>query len=646
MLNRRTTFLCLSLALFFFGPAPAASAYPVTFTDDAGRAVSIPVPPARIVSQVPLVTDILNALGSREQLVKANGEILFLPADRKIDGGDEPARRIAVRPGNIEEDLKWIERLGAITGRREQARWLVADIHSDLAVAAAKTTPLPYEARLPMLGVQMQVGQLVPLIDLRQRDLIARAGGRAAPTDMTTPAGEALRRFNPQLLYAAYEERRDVLAQLKSPKWRHLSAVENRRVYFFPARLLHDNLSGAGYLTNALASRAYPELYTNSFQQVRPNRIFRTRRVPVELAMVENARICHHYRYDFIAKTLVVDFKSPQIILSTLEGLRMGIRTVGNHHAAPPCWWLDAHSGLDSLQKQVLPVIDRPAEATSLLFTGADMDHLAVETARFREMHVVALVTAGVRGNAMRLSRDRGNYYEPGTINIILMSNMHLSERAMSRALVTATEAKTAALWDLDIRSSYTPRRHAATGTGTDNLIVVQNSAAGTTIDNSGGHTKMGQLIATAVYRGVGRAIAKQNGLTANRDVTARLAERWIEIDRLVADTKLPESVPPAKMTAAIAAALSRPEVIDLLTAAMSLDDATGRGMTRISSGFEGWCNLVAGSIAGHGMNQLQPLIEIGPEVPALSLALNAVWNGVLTRLQPSLPESTEKMRY
>ena len=120
--------------------------------------------------------------------------------------------------------------------------------------------------------------------------------------------------------------------------------------------------------------------------------------------------------------------------------------------------------------------------------TGADMDKLSVQTTQFRKMKVYALVTAGVSSNALRMSRDTGPFYEPGTINIIIMTNMQLSDRAMTRAIITATEAKTAALEDLDIRSSYTPLKHSATGTGTDNIIVVQGT--GVHIDNAGGHTK------------------------------------------------------------------------------------------------------------------------------------------------------------
>ncbi len=74
-------------------------------------------------------------------------------------------------------------------------------------------------------------------------------------------------------------------------------------------------------------------------------------------------------------------------------------------------------------------------------------------------MTVYALVTAGVESNAVRMSVDEGRFYEPGTINVILMTNMKLSSRARTRAIISATEAKTAAMEDLDVRSSASPQR-------------------------------------------------------------------------------------------------------------------------------------------------------------------------------------------
>ncbi len=93
-----------------------------------------------------------------------------------------------------------------------------------------------------------------------------------------------------------------------------------------------------------------------------------------------------------------------------------------------------------------------------------------------------------------------------GTINIILITNASLTEAAMARALITITEAKCAALQDLGIESSYSPGL-IATGTGTDNVIVVPGN--GIRITYTGGHSKTGELIGRVVYESVKEAVTR-----------------------------------------------------------------------------------------------------------------------------------------
>jgi iron complex transport system substrate-binding protein len=102
----------------------------------------------------------------------------------------------------------------------------------------------------------------------------------------------------------------------------------------------------------------------------------------------------------------------------------------------------------------------------------------------------------------------------------------------MSRAVITASEAKAAALADLDIRSGPTPGENQATGTGTDNILVVEGG--GPPAELSGGHSRLGELIAHAVHAGVVEAVRRQNGLTAGRSIFQRLRERRIDLTELV----------------------------------------------------------------------------------------------------------------
>jgi len=227
----------------------------------------------------------------------------------------------------------------------------------------------------------------------------------------------------------------------------------------------------ASFLEELLA--IYDEEFTGEKTRVSEDKQLRTRPLEVPLSYVRSARVDETRIFDFPNKTLVVEFKEPMRVTSTLEGERQGIVAVGNHYTPPPCWGIAHRLGLEESRSRICKALGKTRENSSFLFTGADMSNLSVQKAEFKAMAVYALVTAGVESNAVRMAEDEGRFYEPGTINVVVMTNMKLSARARTRAIISATEAKTAALQDLDVRSAPSPLRHQATGTGTDEILVV-----------------------------------------------------------------------------------------------------------------------------------------------------------------------------
>ena len=154
------------------------------------------------------------------------------------------------------------------------------------------------------------------------------------------------------------------------------------------------------------------------------------------------------------------------------------------------------------------------SEDIAQMATAADMDNLAVTTKTFKPFIVTVLVTAGAKTNAIRTGVDEGKHIEgeepKGTVNILILTNARLTDGALARAIVTATEAKTAAFEDLKVPSSYT-KTVQATGTGTDSVIVVSGTT-GPRVTYTGGHSLIGELIGKAVYEAVVEALGKQNG--------------------------------------------------------------------------------------------------------------------------------------
>ena len=154
--------------------------------------------------------------------------------------------------------------------------------------------------------------------------------------------------------------------------------------------------------------------------------------------------------------------------------------------------------------------------------TAANMQYAAVKEAVFEEFSVHAIVTAGVTGNAGRAGdpavyvERNGEYAKvpvDGTINTIVLINAALSDAALSRAVVTMTEAKSAILQELAIRSRVS--EGIATGTGTDQfciacLVPPEDSKP---ITWTGKHSKMGELIGCAVKDATREALRWQNGM-------------------------------------------------------------------------------------------------------------------------------------
>jgi adenosylcobinamide hydrolase len=140
-------------------------------------------------------------------------------------------------------------------------------------------------------------------------------------------------------------------------------------------------------------------------------------------------------------------------------------------------------------------------------------------------------VTAGIDKNSGRAG-DPASYYENGdsfepvggTINTILLINADLPEYAMTRAVMTATEAKAVALQQVMARSIYSTG--IATGSGTDMIAVVANPGSLLHLLDAGKHAKLGELIGSTVIRATRAALERETGLSpaSQRDALVRLS--------------------------------------------------------------------------------------------------------------------------
>jgi len=230
------------------------------------------------------------------------------------------------------------------------------------------------------------------------------------------------------------------------------------------------------------------------------------------------AEILYHKFQNFEVNTLLVSFGEKRRVLSTCDGYKE-VSFVANTYQ-PPALSEVTMMNYQKFEERFPAVLGIPRSDLSFLSTGANMENLVVCEKSYQGIIVSCLATGWV-GNALRSGVDEANWMEQdgkfvnmlGTINIILLTNATLSDGAMARAIITATEAKTAALQDMDARSSVSPENQA-TGTGTDNMIIVSGKEPGRQIRYTGGHTKIGELIGTSTKLAVAEAIKKQKGVS------------------------------------------------------------------------------------------------------------------------------------
>jgi len=169
-------------------------------------------------------------------------------------------------------------------------------------------------------------------------------------------------------------------------------------------------------------------------------------------------------------------------------------------------------------------------DTSSGLLTAANMDNVAIVTKSFRGVEVTAVMTAGIEVNGGRVG-DPASYYQEdgshqfiqGTINMILIIGADLPEYAMARAIITASEAKAAALQQLMAPSRYS--KGIATGSGTDMIAVVCDGTSSLKLTDAGQHSKLGELIGKAVIECTHKALELQSDLTvlSQRDMLVRL---------------------------------------------------------------------------------------------------------------------------
>ena len=442
---------------------------------------------------------------------------------------------------NLSDAPIQIRELGRLVNKEEKAEEIIAEQEEFISLVKRKMQKLALNKNFkPYRTIRvMEFGRdklLVPGDDSFQNEIIKNAGGTPPIFNKNGQfaeiSGSDWQKFNPEVIYACYFEKESVFQRLKDKPFGNVNALKKGRYYTFSCDLTCRAGCHYGFFSFLLANTMYAKLFIKEENQIHKDCLKAYKNLDINLNYTGEAVLCDTYFLDCKSKSLILRFKTPQNILSSLYGWKNNQEAITNHSVFEESWPLLDALGEKNVNKRFAKMLNLDLKKVCCLYTGVNNANYALVRIEDDGIEVFAIVTAGVLSNAMRAVEDSGDCTEIGTINIIILTNRKMDKAAMTQCLIRTTEAKVAALEDLDIRSnfSYLP----ATGTGTDNVVIV--SGEGKVAKMAGGHTKLGELVSKAVYKGVIEAIQKQNGIYKDRSVLSRLKERGIVLPKPLQD--------------------------------------------------------------------------------------------------------------
>ena len=170
---------------------------------------------------------------------------------------------------------------------------------------------------------------------------------------------------------------------------------------------------------------------------------------------------------------------------------------------------LPGGSTSDYLAKECVQ-LDLPIHFCTALLTTASMNRHAYVCQSEDSIIIEVIATAGVEKTAHRAG-DGYTYYEKdgvfhagGTINLLVFTNCALTDGALTKSLLTITEAKTVALQSLGITSVLS--NQPATGTSTDGVIMTIDPN-GELLTDTGTFSQFGDTLAKAVRSAIEKAL-------------------------------------------------------------------------------------------------------------------------------------------
>ncbi len=218
----------------------------------------------------------------------------------------------------------------------------------------------------------------------------------------------------------------------------------------------------------------------------------------------------HDIQIDFRHDYILLTAPEPYIVLSNAVwngGLRVAERFL---NWKVPLDYDDTRP-FHSVSEKIVELGHSPDDSIGLQ-TAAKLTHASIQQFETEHFRMFCMATAGT-SNAVRAGQSRSTFpgFHVGTINTMLFIDGRLTDSAMVNAIVTATEAKSAALMDCGIRDSQCGL--PATGTTTDAIVVAvsQRESWSHQYVYCGTATDIGHAMERLTYLAISEAVLTQS---------------------------------------------------------------------------------------------------------------------------------------
>jgi len=292
-------YLLFLIAVFTFFFSPAASAAARIATDEAGRGVTVPNDPKRVVSFAPSITEIIFALGREdclkgvsqfsdfppkatrlpsvgsyirldlEKIVALRPDLCFATRDGnpkdvvpRLTGMGIPV--YVVNPKNLEAVIESIRRIGDVLNASAKAETIIEQMRSRISRVKSVVSKA---SRRPGVFFQIEISPIVSVGDSTFiNELIEIAGGNnlaKGPTPYPRFSREQVLALAPEVLIITSMARGGRFEQVKKEwsRWPTIPAVQNHRVLMVDSNLFDRPSPRLVDALEILARLIHPDLF-------------------------------------------------------------------------------------------------------------------------------------------------------------------------------------------------------------------------------------------------------------------------------------------------------------------------------------------------------------------------------------------------